>query len=253
MNPDDFILKIEQVSLATRAGKNIVDNVSLSVGPGECIGLVGESGSGKTMTLRSMIGLLPAGIVQTGGTIEKNGDCAMIFQNPVQSLDPLCPVVRQLAEVIFYRQKTGRKEARIKALELLEQLGLPASLKQKDRYPGELSGGQCQRIVIAIALACRPDILLCDEPTTALDVTVQKQILETIRNLQQTMGFAVVFVTHNLAIASSLCSCLYVMKDGKIVESGETLSLLQQPQNPYTQMLIRSVLPLPEMERRETV
>ena len=253
MSSQHSILEIEHLSLSTRQNKTLVDDVSLAVKPGESIGLVGESGSGKTMTLRFMIGLLPSGIIQTGGNIKSSGNCAMIFQNPIEALDPLCPVVRQLAEVIYYRQKVNRNDSYKLALELLERLGLPDSLKQKDRYPRELSGGQCQRIVIAIALACKPDILLCDEPTTALDVTVQKQIMETIKDLQGKLGFAMVFVTHNLAIASSICSRLFVMKEGRIVESGETLNLLKNPQNAYTQMLIRSVLPLPEVERRETL
>jgi ABC-type glutathione transport system ATPase component len=172
----------------------------------------------------------------------------MVFQDPRGALDPLCPVVKQLAEVVYYRQQVSRRAARTIALELLERLGLPDSLRKKDRYPSQLSGGQCQRVVIALALACKPGILLCDEPTTALDVTVQRQIIDTITSLQHELGFAMVFVTHNLAIAANLCSRLYVMKQGQIVEHGETLSLLQHPADPYTQMLIDSVLPLPELE-----
>lgn len=126
-------------------------------------------------------------------------------------------------------------------------LGLPDSLRKADRYPGQLSGGQCQRIVIAMALACKPGILLCDEPTTALDVTVQKQIMETVGRLQQELGFAMIFVTHNLAVAAAMCSRLAVMKKGEVVEHGNTLSVLQNPHNPYTQMLINSVLPVPEL------
>lgn len=172
----------------------------------------------------------------------------MVFQDPRGALDPLCPVVKQLTEVVYYRQRTSLKAARRIALELLERLGLPASLKTKDRYPGQLSGGQCQRVVIALALACKPGILLCDEPTTALDVTVQRQIIDTITSLQQELGFAMVFVTHNLAIAANLCSRLVVMKQGRIIEQGETHSLLRHPAEAYTQMLMDSVLPLPELE-----
>ncbi|WP_246317096.1 ABC transporter ATP-binding protein [Paenibacillus agri] len=243
------ILEIENLSLATSAGKSLVTNVNFSLGKGESLGLVGESGSGKSLTLRSILGLLPRGVEQVGGAIRSDVRSAMIFQDPRGALDPLCPVVRQLAEVVYYRQNVSRKASRTIALELLEMLGLPDSLKQKDRYPSQLSGGQCQRIVIAMALACKPGILLCDEPTTALDVTVQKQIIDTITRLQQELGFAMVFVTHNLAIASTMCSTLCVMKEGQIVERGESLSLLQNPQHSYTQMLIHSVLPLPELER----
>ncbi|OMF49292.1 MULTISPECIES: ABC transporter ATP-binding protein [Paenibacillus] len=249
MNAMNPILEVENLSLATQSNHKLVTDVSLKVEAGESIGLVGESGSGKSLTLRSIIGLLPSGIEQVGGNIRSNGRCAMIFQDPIRALDPLCPVARQLAEVVYYRQKVSRKVARTIALELLEMLGLPDSLKHTDRYPRQLSGGQCQRIVIAMALACKPGILLCDEPTTALDVTVQRQILDVISRLQKELGFAMVFVTHNLAVAASMCSKLCVMKEGRIIERGDTLPLLQNPQNPYTQLLISSVLPLPDLER----
>ncbi|MCM3042250.1 ABC transporter ATP-binding protein [Paenibacillus motobuensis] len=244
------VLQVEALSLATKS-KKLVDNISFSLGKGESLGLVGESGSGKSLTLRAVLGLLPRGIEQTGGVIKSDVSSAMVFQDPRGALDPLCPVVAQVAEVIYYRQKVGRKASRIQALELLEMLGLPDSLKRTDRYPSQLSGGQCQRIVIAMALACKPGILLCDEPTTALDVTVQRQIIETITSLQRELGFAMVFVTHNLAIAAALCSKLCVMKEGQIVEHDDTLSLLQNPTNPYTRMLLDSVLPLPELEGSE--
>ncbi|AZS13835.1 ABC transporter ATP-binding protein [Paenibacillus lutimineralis] len=244
------VLQVEALSLAAKS-KKLVDNVSFSLGKGESLGLVGESGSGKSLTLRAVLGLLPRGIEQTGGVIKSDVSSAMVFQDPRGALDPLCPVVAQVAEVIYYRQKVGRKASRIQALELLEMLGLPDSLKRSDRYPSQLSGGQCQRIVIAMALACKPGILLCDEPTTALDVTVQRQIIETITSLQRELGFAMVFVTHNLAIAAALCSKLCVMKEGQIVEHDDTLSLLQNPTNPYTRMLLDSVLPLPELEGSE--
>lgn len=244
------VLQVEALSLAAKS-KKLVDNVSFSLGKGESLGLVGESGSGKSLTLRAILGLLPRGIEQTGGVIKSDVSSAMVFQDPRGALDPLCPVVAQVAEVIYYRQKASRKASRIQALDLLEMLGLPDSLKRSDRYPSQLSGGQCQRIVIAMALACKPGILLCDEPTTALDVTVQQQIIETITNLQRELGFAMVFVTHNLAIAAALCSKLCVMKEGQIVEHDDTLSLLQNPTHPYTRMLLDSVLALPELEGSE--
>lgn len=244
------VLQVEALSLAAKS-KKLVDNVSFSLGKGESLGLVGESGSGKSLTLRAILGLLPRGIEQTGGVIKSDVSSAMVFQDPRGALDPLCPVVAQVAEVIYYRQKASRKASRIQALDLLEMLGLPDSLKRSDRYPSQLSGGQCQRIVIAMALACKPGILLCDEPTTALDVTVQQQIIETITNLQRELGFAMVFVTHNLAIAAALCSKLCVMKEGQIVEHDDTFSLLQNPTHPYTRMLLDSVLALPELEGSE--
>jgi len=252
MSASHSILEVKELSLAA-ASKKLVEGVSLTLDKGESLGLVGESGSGKSLTLRAILGLLPRGVEQVGGTIHSAFSAAMIFQDPRRSLDPLCPVVKQLTEVVYYRQRVSQKAARMIALELLERLGLPDSLKDKDRYPSQLSGGQCQRIVIAIALAYKPGILLCDEPTTALDVTVQKQIIETITDLQKELGFAMVFVTHNLAIAAALCSKLCVMKQGRIVERGDALSLLQNPQHAYTQMLIDSVLPLPELEGSEGV
>lgn len=244
------VVELDGLTLATRSRHPLVSDVSFRVEAGTTLGLVGESGSGKSLTLRSIIGLLPSGVQRVGGQIRRSGSCAMIFQDPIRALDPLCPVVGQLAEVVYYRQRVSRKAARSIALELLELLGLPDSLSTKDRYPHQLSGGQCQRIVIAMALACKPDLLLCDEPTTALDVTVQRQILDLIARLQKELGYAVVFVTHNLAVASSMCSRLCVMKDGRIVEQGDTLQLLRDPQHSYTRMLMNSVLPLPELERR---
>ncbi|MEK3685258.1 ABC transporter ATP-binding protein [Paenibacillus sp. FSL R10-2736] len=242
------VLEVESLTLAAKSKEILVNNISFSLARGESLGLVGESGSGKSLTLRAILGLLPRGVEQTGGAVRSKVSSAMVFQDPRGALDPLCPVVKQLAEVVYYRQQVSRRAARTIALELLERLGLPDSLRKKDRYPSQLSGGQCQRVVIALALACKPGILLCDEPTTALDVTVQRQIIDTITSLQRELGFAMVFVTHNLAIAANLCSRLYVMKQGQIVEHGETLSLLQHPADPYTQMLIDSVLPLPELE-----
>lgn len=242
------VLEVDSLTLTAASREVLVDQVSFSLAAGESLGLVGESGSGKSLTLRAILGLLPRGVEQTGGTIRSKAVSAMVFQDPRGALDPLCPVVKQVAEVVYYRQKTSLKAARRIALELLERLGLPDSLANRDRYPSQLSGGQCQRVVIALALACKPGILLCDEPTTALDVTVQRQIIDTITSLQQELGFAMVFVTHNLAIAANLCARLAVMKQGRIVEYGATPALLQHPAEAYTQMLIDSVLPLPELE-----
>ena len=242
------VLSIDSLLLTTKSNEALVKNVSFSLNKGESLGLVGESGSGKSLTLRAILGLLPRGVEQTGGVIKSGASSAMVFQDPRGALDPLCPVVKQVTEVVYYRQQLSRKASRLVALELLDKLGLPDSLKKTDRYPSQLSGGQCQRIVIAMALACKPGILLCDEPTTALDVTVQRQIIDTITGLQRELGFAMVFVTHNLAIAAALCSKLAVMSKGQIVEYGDTPGVLQNPQNPYTQMLINSVLPLPELE-----
>lgn len=245
---DESLLIVDNLTLSTPSGQKLVEGISFSLRRGESIGLVGESGSGKSLTLRAVLGLLPRGVELAGGEVRHTVSVAMVFQDPRGALDPLCPVVKQVAEVVRYRQRKNRREARAEALKLLSLLGLPDSLRQEDRYPNQLSGGQCQRIVIALALACRPDILLCDEPTTALDVTVQRQIIDLISRLQQELGFAMVFVTHNLAVAAEMCSRLIVMQQGRAVEEGPALDILTRPSDPYTQMLIDAVLPLPESD-----
>ena len=245
---NDVILGIEGLNLYNRAGERLVKDVSLSLRAGETLGLVGESGSGKTLTLRSLIGLLPEGVRETCAARVDNPNCAMIFQNPLSALDPLCPVFSQLCEVIEARQGVGGQEARARALRLVKRLSLPEELASADRYPGGLSGGQCQRLLIAMALACNPAVLLCDEPTTALDVTVQKQTLELIGALQRELGFAIVFVTHNLAVAAQVCENLAVMRQGRIVEQGPARRILTAPEDEYTRMLTGAILPVPERE-----
>ena len=245
---ENVILGVEGLNLYDRAGNHLVKDVSLSLRAGETLGLVGESGSGKTLTLRSLIGLLPEGIREEHAARRDNPDCAMIFQNPMSALDPLCPVFRQLCEVIALRQKTGPAETRDRARTLLRRLSLPEDLAEADRLPGSLSGGQCQRLLIALALSCSPAALLCDEPTTALDVTVQKQTLSLIRELQRERGFAILFVTHNLAVAAQVCENLAVMRRGEIVERGPARRLLTAPAHEYTKMLTAAILPVPERE-----
>ena len=239
------ILMVEKLNLYDRTGRRLLRDVSLSLRPGETLGLVGESGCGKTLTLKSLIGLLPEGLRETCAARVDNPDCAMIFQHPQSALDPLCPVFRQLTEVVALRQGVRGREARARAAALLERLSLPA-LAERDRLPGELSGGQCQRAVIALALACEPRVLLADEPTTALDVTVQRQTLALIRELQRERGFAMIFVTHNLAVAAQVCERLAVMRAGRIVEEGPAERILREPQTEYARMLVGSILPVPE-------
>ncbi|MGN0372704.1 MAG: ABC transporter ATP-binding protein [Enterocloster sp.] len=243
---NNVVLNIENLCLTNRKKEVLADHISFKLHRGETLGLVGESGSGKTLTLRSVIGLLPDSVRQTYDVRQISGSCAMIFQTPLSSLDPLCPVFAGLTEIVRIRQKKTRAQARETAEELLKKLSLPEELKDHDRYPHQLSGGQCQRILIAMALACRPDILLCDEPTTALDVTVQKQTLDLICSLQKEMGFAVLFVTHNLAVAANICDSLCVMQHGRIVERGSTRQILSQPQHLYTKVLLESILTVPK-------
>ncbi|TPF85783.1 hypothetical protein BW13_08655 [Bifidobacterium sp. UTCIF-37] len=255
---------------ATADGRPLVDGVSFDVARGEAVGIVGESGSGKSLTLRAIMGLPPEGVRITDPaavtTPSAQPRLAMIFQDPVASLDPLCGVVRQVAEVMRCHEEapghTGsgligrlglgrrfspnaRRESHRRAADLLVSLGLPESLREHDRYPGQLSGGQCQRVGIAIALAVQPDILLCDEPTTALDVTVQRQILDLLARLRGELGLTMLFVTHNLGVAAHLCDRLIVMHQGRIVETGPTERILADPRDDYTKRLIDAILPIP--------
>ena len=236
---------VKNLTVTGKDGRLLVDHLSLQLKRGETLGLVGESGSGKTLTLKSLIGLLPKNLSESYEEKKINGNVAMIFQNPMSALDPLCPVFAQLIEVVMIRQNVSKKEAACRAKELIERLGLPKELSKKDRLPSELSGGQCQRILIAMALACKPDVLLCDEPTTALDVTVQKQTLDLILSLQKEMNFAILFVTHNLAVAAGICSHLAVMHHGKIVERAATKEILLTPKDEYTKMLLSAILRIP--------
>ena len=239
------IVSVKNLTVTGKDGRLLVDHLSLQLKRGETLGLVGESGSGKTLTLKSLIGLLPKNLSESYEEKKINGNVAMIFQNPMSALDPLCPVFAQLIEVVMIRQNVSKKEAACRAKELIERLGLPKGLSKKDRLPSELSGGQCQRILIAMALACKPDVLLCDEPTTALDVTVQKQTLDLILSLQKEMNFAILFVTHNLAVAAGICSHLAVMHHGKIVERAATKEILLTPKDEYTKMLLSAILRIP--------
>ena len=239
------IVSVKNLTVTEKDGRLLVDHLSLQLKRGETLGLVGESGSGKTLTLKSLIGLLPKNLSESYEEKRINGNVAMIFQNPMSALDPLCPVFAQLIEVVMIRQNVSKKEAVCRAKELIERLGLPKELSKKDRLPSELSGGQCQRILIAMALACKPDVLLCDEPTTALDVTVQKQTLDLILSLQKEMNFAILFVTHNLAVAAGICSHLAVMHHGKIVERAATKEILLTPKDEYTKMLLSAILRIP--------
>lgn len=239
------IVSVKNLTVTGKDGRLLVDHLSLQLKRGETLGLVGESGSGKTLTLKSLIGLLPKNLSESYEEKNINGNVAMIFQNPMSALDPLCPVFAQLIEVVMIRQNMSKKEAACRAKELIERLGLPKELSKKDRLPSELSGGQCQRILIAMALACKPDVLLCDEPTTALDVTVQKQTLDLILSLQKEMNFAILFVTHNLAVAAGICSHLAVMHHGKIVERAATKEILLTPKDEYTKMLLSAILRIP--------
>ncbi len=253
------VLSVRNLSVSVdgpRGPDTIVDRVSFDLKRGEILGLVGESGSGKSMTCRALIRLLPgARLAISGGEVlldgrdiaaldepamraVRGGSIGMIFQNPSSHLDPVMSVGRQIAESIRFHQSVGRGEARRKAVDVLRQVGIPDPARRFDAYPHEFSGGMRQRAMIAVALACDPDILIADEPTTALDVTVQAQILRLLIDLRDRRGVSIVLVTHDLGVVSQLCDSVAVMYGGRIVERGPKREVIQRARHPYTAGLI---------------
>ena len=262
------LLHIQQLKTCfrTRYGVvNAVDGVSLEVYQGECLGVVGESGSGKSVTFASVMGLVktPGWIAE--GAIHFNGqdllqldeaayralrgkDIAMTLQDALTALNPAYTVAEQIIEVLLAhdqslsgRHRQRRRQARAKALEMLQLVGIPSAEERLDDYPHQFSGGMRQRIMIAIALACRPRLLIADEPTTALDVTIQAQVLELIADIRQQLGMSVVIITHDLGVVAEYCERVVVMYAGQIVESGPTQAVINMPQHPYTQGLLASI------------
>jgi oligopeptide/dipeptide ABC transporter ATP-binding protein len=235
-----------------------VDAVSFDVLPGEAIGLVGESGSGKTMTLRALVGLLPRPGRIAGGSIEFAGEeilgvgeerlrelrgssISMVFQEPMTALNPVMTVGEQIAEAPLVRLGLGRRAARQRALELMRVVGIPDPVRRARAYPHELSGGMRQRVMIAIALSADPKLVLCDEPTTALDVTIQDQILTLLHSLQERLDVSIVFVSHDLAVIAQTCRRVAVMYAGQVIETGTVDVVFREPRHPYTLGLLRSV------------
>jgi oligopeptide/dipeptide ABC transporter ATP-binding protein len=234
-----------------------VDGVSIDVPRGEAVGLVGESGSGKSMTLRAILGVLPSEAKITSGQVLLDGTdlvplpssslnrirgpkLAMIFQEPMSALNPVMRVGRQIAEGPQVHLGLSRAKAAERAVELMRRVGIPDPERRFRSYPHEFSGGMRQRVMIAIALSCDPEVILCDEPTTALDVTIQDQILRLLAKLCRESGVSLVFVTHDLPVVAQLCQHLNVMYGGQIVESGPVHDVFARPQHPYTLGLLRS-------------
>ena len=236
-----------------------VDGISYSVRKGQTLGVVGESGCGKSVTALSIMGLIPQppGKI-VGGEIIFDGkdltkfsqedlrkirgkDVAMIFQEPMTSLNPVYTVGDQIMEMILNHEDVTEEEARKRAIGLLEEVGIPSPEKRVDEYPHQMSGGMRQRVMIAISLACSPSLLIADEPTTALDVTIQAQILELLNKLQRERGTAIIMITHDLGVVAETCDHVVVMYAGKIAEKADVVSLFNSPKHPYTNALFKSI------------
>ncbi|WP_329106158.1 ABC transporter ATP-binding protein [Micromonospora sp. NBC_01699] len=235
-----------------------VDKVSFSVEPGQTVGLVGESGCGKSVTSLAIMGLLPKRGNKVGGEVLFEGtdllklrandmrdrrgrEIGMIFQDPLSSLNPVLPIGLQVAEVLERHQGRDRKQALREARDLLDSVGIPDPDRRLSEYPHQISGGMRQRALIAIALACKPRLLIADEPTTALDVTIQAQILTLLKDLVDSSGTALIMITHDLGVVAGLCDTVNVLYGGKVVETAERHELFAHPRHPYTHGLLSSV------------
>lgn len=267
------LLRIDDLRIAIRGPERTVEilrGVSLDLARGEVLCLLGESGSGKTVTLRSVLRLLPEKRTTIDGQILFEGEdllrlspavlsdvrgnrIAMIFQEPATAFDPVYTVGRQIVETIRRHESVSMHEAQARAHELFERVQIPSPERRLAAYPHELSGGMRQRAMIALALACRPALLLADEPTTALDATVQMEILLLLRRLQRELGLAIIFVTHDIGVAVEIADRIAIMYAGRIVESGPVRDILGEPAHPYTQGLLASTLRKGERGRRLTV
>ena len=265
----DYILKVTDLKTEFAVGKkrvHAVNGVTFDLERGKTLCVVGESGCGKSQTAHSIMQLLAKNGYIAGGAVEyypeKGGepivltsmkrssktlrkirgkDISMIFQDPMSSLNPVYTVGSQIEEMLLKHEKLSKKEAKSRIIKLLEELGIPNPEARFDQYPHEFSGGMKQRIMIAIAMICNPNILIADEPTTALDVTIQAQILDLIRKMQREYGTSVIFITHNMGVVAEIADDVAVMYMGRIVEKGTVHQIFENPQHPYTKALLRSV------------
>ena len=256
----------ERLSFFTPAGEvKALNDVSIHLNDGEVLGIVGESGSGKSVTAYSLMGLTAYPGKLVGGTIDFNGhrindlsekefrkirgnEVSIIFQDPMTSLNPVYTIGNQIMEVILLHTDKNKEQARARAKELLELVGINEPEKRLKQYPHELSGGMRQRVMIAIALACEPKLLIADEPTTALDVTIQAQILELMMELKEKLGMAIIIITHDLGVVASMCDRIAVMYAGRIVEYGTTDDIFYNPKHEYTKGLLKSI---PRLDAKE--
>ena len=264
MSDEKNIIEIKDLCVNMMTVRGIVyavQGVSLNVKDGEVHGIVGESGCGKSVSTKSIIRLHDPEKTEYTGSIIFNGengaedvlamsskrlsefrgkDAAMIFQDPMTSLDPIMKAGEQIAEVVRKKRGLNKKDAKAYVLEMFEKVGILPAEKRYEQYPFEMSGGMLQRVMIAMALSCEPRLLIADEPTTALDVTIQAQILDLMRKLQKESKTSVIFITHNLGVVAEICDSVSVMYAGRVVESGSVLDIFDRPAHPYTQALIAS-------------
>ncbi len=272
--PKQPILEVSDLEISFHTEDGVlkaVDGVSFQIQRGETLGLVGESGCGKSVTAFSILQLLASPPARVKGSVKFDAEqllsltdnemrrvrgrkVSMIFQEPMSSLNPIMTIGRQIAEVIIEHQKKPRKEARLIAIDMLARVGLPSPETRFDEYPHQMSGGMKQRAMIAMALVCRPRLLIADEPTTALDVTIQAQILDLLRDLQRELDMSVLLITHDLGVVAETCDRVAVMYAGKIVEQASVKDLFERPLHPYTCGLFRSLPSLaPESRRLEAI
>ncbi|MGP4105952.1 ABC transporter ATP-binding protein [Virgibacillus sp. L01] len=255
------ILEINALKTQFKTKKGIakvVDGIDLTVYKGETLGIVGESGCGKSMTSLSILKLIPEPGEIVEGSITLNGEnlikktekemrevrgnhISMIFQEPMTSLNPVISIGEQIAETIRQHQGLGKKEANKRAIEMLELVGIPSPERRAKQEPFQLSGGMRQRVMIAMSMACNPEVLIADEPTTALDVTVQSQILKLMKNLQEKLNMGIIFITHDLGVVAETCDNVAVMYAGEIIEQSTTEELFKDPKHPYTKGLLNSL------------
>jgi len=269
MSTDVDALRVEDLSIAYGGAAPSVSEVSLRVRAGEIVGVIGESGSGKSSIALAMMGLLPDSATVTAQAMTVAGSemkdaserdwgtvrgvrASMVFQEPMSALNPCMRIGAQIAEVLLIHGLADKKAAQAKALDILKLVRMPDPERRMKYYPHQLSGGQRQRVVIAIAVAADPTLLVADEPTTALDVTVQAQILDLIRALRDETGMGVLFISHDLGVIGQLCERIAVMYRGRIVESGTTQRVLENPQHPYTRALLESI-PRPSVPVRSAL
>jgi oligopeptide/dipeptide ABC transporter ATP-binding protein len=256
------LLRVENLRTWFRSGRGTiraVDGVDFELDAGKTLGIVGESGSGKSVTALSIMGLIdPPGEVREGSRILFEGrdlvplddrelesirgnEISMIFQEPMTSLNPVYPIGEQIAEAVRIHRGAGRREALDRAREMLELVGIPEAGRRLKDYPHQLSGGMRQRVMIGIALACDPKLIIADEPTTALDVTIQAQILELMIGLRERLGMSILLITHDLGVVAEMCDEVVVMYAGRVVERGPVADVFTSPQHPYTEALLQSI------------